>query len=324
MEAPRDLFAPIEPYRQGWLDVGEGHRVFYEESGAPDGIPVLCVHGGPGSGSRPLARRFFHPRRCRVIAFDQRGAGRSQPAGCLAANDTARLVADMEALRRALAVGRWIVFGGSWGATLALCYARRHPERVAAALLRGIFLASREEIDGYLYGLRAVAPEAWRRFSEALPACGRDDLLAGYGLQLAAPEPATRLAAARAWCRYEGELLALDSGLATGPPAADEQLLAKARIQVHYLRHGCFVDADVLRRGVARLAGIPAILVHGARDRICRPEVAQALARHWPGADLRIVPGAGHLAGTEAMAAPLVRAARELVDGVGSPWHMPC
>ena len=234
----RDLFPPIEPFATGTLAVDARHTLYWEQSGNPQGLPVVFLHGGPGAGATPTHRRFFDPASYRIIIFDQRGAGRSTPLGELIDNTTAHLVRDIEALRSYFAIDRWIVFGGSWGSTLALNYAVKYPARCRALILRGIFLCRQSEIDWFLYGIRQVFPEAWRSFAAPIPEDERDDLLTAYYRRLTDPDPAVHLPAARCWSTYEGACSTLlpsaDGAAAFGE---DRMALGLARIEAHYFRH---------------------------------------------------------------------------------------
>ena len=233
-----DLYPPIEPYTTGMLPLDSHHTMYWEQSGNPQGVPIVFLHGGPGAGATPTHRRFFDPSFYRIIVFDQRGAGRSLPLGSLKDNTTRHLVADLETLRRHLAIGRWAVFGGSWGSTLALAYAEAHPERCRGLVLRGVFLCRQSEIDWFLRGMRTVFPEAWRAFAGFLPEAERDDLLGSYYRRLIDPSPSLHMPAARAWSTYEGACSTLlpspDTVAAFGE---DRMALGLARIEAHYFRH---------------------------------------------------------------------------------------
>jgi len=292
-----NLFAAIEPYASDRLALDHGHIMYYEECGNPDGVPIVFLHGGPGAGATPTHRRFFNPGRYRAVLYDQRGAGRSTPLGALAHNTTRHLVADLERLRRHLRIGRWIVFGGSWGSTLALAYAEAHPGRVAGLILRGIFLAERHEIDWFLYGVRHFFPDAWRDFAAVLPEAERDDLLANYHRRLVDPDPAVHLPAAHAWSTYE----AVCSTLRPSPEtvsafAGDRVALSLARIEAHYFVNDGFLEPGALLAGIGRIRALPAVIVQGRYDAICPPATADRLAGAWPEADYVLVPDAGHSA----------------------------
>lgn len=307
-ERPRALSDPLyplaPPFAEHRLAVGAGHVLHIEECGRPDGLPVVFLHGGPGSGCTPAHRRFFDPARFRAVLFDQRGAHRSSPQGGRRANTTDHLVADIERVREALGIEAWIVFGGSWGSLLGLAYAQQHPERVLGLVLRGIFLGSADELQGYAQGLGSPAPEAWRRFAAAVPESERGNLLAAYTRRLLSGRPAARQRAARHWLDYERALMG-EPPLAAAP---EPRQLAKARLQAHYLAHGCFADAGQLLAGCERLAHLPAAIVQGMRDPVCPPRTAEALARAWPQAEWLAVADGGHDAFEPAMAAACLAA----------------
>ena len=291
------LYPPIEPYRTGRLRVSDRHELYFEESGNPGGKPVVFLHGGPGGGTAPKYRRFFHPEHYRIILFDQRGCGKSTPHTCLEENTTWDLVADTERLRLHLGIDRWQVFGGSWGATLALAYAEAHPEAVAELVLRGIFLLRRQEIDWfYQRGASALFPDAWEGYLAAIPEAERGDLVAAYHRRLTSPDPELRLSAARAWSRWEGAT----SKLLPDPDFTDHYedeafALAFAAIECHYfVNRGWFDPDDQLLRDAHRLRGIPGVIVQGRYDVVCPMESAWALHRAWPEADFIITPDAGH------------------------------
>jgi proline iminopeptidase len=292
-----ELFPPIEPYRSGLLAVDLVHNIYWEESGNRFGVPVLFLHGGPGSGATPAHRRFFDPHFYRIVIFDQRGAGRSRPLGSVIDNTTAHLVGDIETLRRMLGIDAWLVFGGSWGSTLALAYGEAHPERCRGFVLRGIFLCRKSEVEWFIHGIATLFPEIWREFSEFLPEAERGDLLENYYRRLTDPDPKIHLPAARAWSRYEGAC----STLLPSPDALsifgeDRVVLALARLEAHYMKHGIFMPENALLDGIDRLRGIPAAIIQGRYDAICPIVTADALARAWPEAKYIIVPDAGHSA----------------------------
>jgi proline iminopeptidase len=293
----RDLFPPIEPYRTGRLDLDGHHTMYWEESGNRLGPPVLFLHGGPGAGATPVHRRFFDPGFWRIVVFDQRGGGRSTPLGALQDNTPDHLVADIEKLRRELGIARWVVFGGSWGSTLALHYAESHPERVAGLILRGIFLCRAAEIDWFLYGMRTVFPEAWRAFAGFLPEDEQGDLLASYYCRLIDPQPRTHMPAARAWSIYEGACSTLLPNPETVAAFGEDRLaLGLARIEAHYFRHHLFPPERDLVARIGRLRRIPAVIVQGRYDMVCPIRSADELARAWPEAEYIIVRDAGHSA----------------------------
>ena len=296
----RPLHPHVEPHAHGMLDVGDGHRLRYEVSGNPDGQPVLFLHGGPGSGCKPEHRRFFDPRRWRIVLFDQRGAGGSTPSGSLVANTTQHLVADIEALRRHLGIARWVVFGGSWGSTLGLAYAAAHPGSCAGLILRGIWLARRRDIDWWMRGVRRIFPEYWEAFVGHLDPAERADVVAAYGRRLADPDPAIHMPAAVAWRGFDQKLSSLR-------PAADDvappgsQTLAVARIEQHYVRNEAFLAEGELLRGVARFRHVPGVILHGRYDMIAPVDGAISLARAWPEAECRIIEDGSHSTGEPGM-----------------------
>lgn len=289
-----DLFPPIDPHASGMLEVGDGHTLYWEESGNPQGMPVLFVHGGPGAGTAPPFRRFFDPAFWRIILFDQRGCGRSVPTAAIAANTTAHLIADIEALRTLLGVRQWLLFGGSWGSTLALAYGQAHPDRVLGFVLRGIFLFRPFETEWFLRGMAAFFPEAHRRFLIPIPA-GETDLLGAYYRLLTHPDPAVHLPAARAWCAYE-EACARLIPRGDTLPGDSAACLAMARIECHYMVHGGFFAPNQLLDGMARIEHLPGIIVQGRYDMVCPPVSADALAGRWRRARLTMVADAGHSA----------------------------
>jgi proline iminopeptidase len=291
------------------LQVDALHALYWEECGNPAGIPAVFLHGGPGAGSAPKHRRFFDPQRYRIVVYDQRGAGRSTPLGELRDNTTAHLLADLEKLRDHLGVKRWLVFGGSWGSTLALAYAQAHPERCLALVLRGIFLCRPSEIAWFLQGMRTVFPEAWEEFAQHLPAEERADLLGNYHRRLVHPDPAVHMPAARAWSRYEGACSSLIPDEEVTAHFADETVaLGLARIEAHYFVHDSFLRPGELLEGAKRLQDIPGIIVQGRYDMVCPIVSAHALHAAWPQAQYRIIADAGHSAWEPGILAALVEA----------------
>ena len=291
------LYPALEPHRGGMLELDRGHRMYWEESGNAAGVPVVFLHGGPGAGASPVHRQFFDPAHYRIVVFDQRGAGRSTPLGGLDGNTTPDLVADMERLRGHLGIARWIVFGGSWGSTLALAYAEQHPQRCLALALRGIFLGRHSEIDWFLHGLRNVFPEQWREFAGFIPEAERGDLLAAYHRRLIDPDPAVHMPAARRWSVYEGSCSTLlpNPGL-VADFASDRVALGLARIEAHYFANRLFLADDCLLANVGRIRHIPAVIVQGRYDAVCPPVTADDLHRAWPEAEYHVVADAGHSA----------------------------
>ena len=284
--------------------------MYWEQAGNPRGMPVLFLHGGPGAGAAAAHRQFFDPRYYRIIIFDQRGCGRSPPHGAITDNTTPLLVADIEALRRRLNVQQWILFGGSWGSTLALAYGARWPQHCAGFVLRGIFLGTRREISWFLCGMGTFFPEAWRAFAGLLPKAERSDLLANYYRRLIDPDPSIHMPAAVAWSRYE----TVCSNLIPRPeePVAgfggDSAALALARIEAHYFVNDLFLEDDELLKNARTFRRIPAILIQGRYDMVCPIVTADSLARAWPESKYVIVPDAGHSAMEPGIRAALVRA----------------
>ncbi|MFZ3238539.1 MAG: prolyl aminopeptidase [Stellaceae bacterium] len=313
MTIRRDLFPPIEPYRTGALRLDSRHTMYWEQSGNPRGMPALFLHGGPGAGATPVHRRFFDPDYWRVVTFDQRGAGRSAPLGETADNSPGHLVADIERLRLELGIERWLVFGGSWGSTLALDYAETHPERCAGLVLRGIFLCRAAEIEWFLYGARRVFPEAWRAFAGFLPERERGDLLAGYYRRLLDPDPSVHMPAARAWGGYEGACSTLLPNPETVAAFGEERLaLGLARIEAHFFRNHLFAGERDLIARIGRIRHLPGVIVQGRYDMVCPTASADELARAWPEAEFVIVPDAGHSAMEPGIREQLVLATERL------------
>ncbi|UXI70544.1 prolyl aminopeptidase [Tahibacter amnicola] len=313
----RELYPEIEPYRTQRLAVSDIHELHIEECGNPEGLPVVFLHGGPGAGLSTFHRRFFDPARYRIILFDQRGAGKSTPHADLRDNTTWHLVADIERIREQFGIERWVVFGGSWGSTLALAYAQTHPEHVLGLVLRGIFLGSAgetrwfNELDG---GARWIFPERWQRYLDLIPPEERGDMVEAYWRRLNSDDESVRVAAALAWSYWEG-------GCTTLVHDPDEQgdyeepalAVSLARLEAHYFRNNVFLEADQLLRNVERIRAIPATIVHGRYDIICPVKSAFDLARAWPEASLHVVL-AGHSAADPAIVDVLVSATDALAD----------
>lgn len=310
-----ELYPPIEPYGAGMLALDAIHTMYWEQSGNPTGVPVVFLHGGPGAGSTAGHRRFFDPAYYRIVVYDQRGAGRSTPLGELRDNTTLHLIDDLERLRVRLGIARWLVFGGSWGSTLALAYGEAHPERCLGFVLRGIFLCRRSEIDWFLYGLRNLYPEAWQEFAGALPEAERGDLLNAYYKRLTDPDRAVHMPAARAWGIYEGSC----STLLPSPDtvayfANDTVALGLARMEAHYFMHDIFLPLDSLLTDIGRLRQIPAVIVQGRYDAVCPIVSADDLRRAWPEAEYHIVADAGHSAWEPGISAELMKATERFKD----------
>lgn len=303
------LYAPIEPYASGVLELDPPHRMYHEQCGNPRGVPVVFLHGGPGAGASAVHRQFFDPAFYRIVVYDQRGAGRSTPLGCLENNTTPALVEDLERLRRHLGIDKWLVFGGSWGSTLGLAYGEHHPQRCLGLILRGIFLCRPSEIDWFLYGLRTIFPETWRAFSHFIPEAERSDLLTAYHKRLVDPDPAVHMPAARSWSVYEGSCSTLLPNPAlVADFASDRVALGLARIEAHYFVNGIFLPPGFLLSNVARLKGVPGAIVQGRYDIVCPAISADDLHRAWPEADYQVVPDAGHSAFEPGIRARLVAA----------------
>jgi proline iminopeptidase len=305
------LYPVPEPYHKGRMKVSTRHEIYFEESGNARGKPVVFLHGGPGGGTTPQHRRFFDPERYRIVLFDQRGCGQSTPYACVEENTTWDLVDDIERLRVHLGIERWQVFGGSWGSTLALAYAEKHPERVTELVLRGIFLLRKREIDWtYQGGADVLYPDAWEPYEAAIPEAERSDYLKAYHARLSSPDPAVHLPAAKAWSIWEGSTSKLlpdaEFALRFG---ADDTTLAFARIEAHYfVNKGFFETDDQLLRDAEKIRRIPGTIVQGRYDVVCPMTSAWALSKRWPEAELFIVPDAGHSAFEPGIARALVAA----------------
>jgi proline iminopeptidase len=313
MTSRRDLFPPLEPYRTGTLRLDARHTMYWEQSGNPRGVPTLFLHGGPGAGATPVHRRFFDPEYWRIVIFDQRGAGRSTPLGETNDNSPAHLTTDIERLRVVLGIEKWLVFGGSWGSTLALNYAATHADHCIGLVLRGIFLCRREEVEWFLYGVRRVFPEAWRAFSGFLPETERHDILGAYDRRLRDPDPRVHVPAARAWSIYEGACSTLLPNPETVAAFGEDRLaLGLARIEAHFFSRHLFTgDADLIAR-IGPIRRLPGIIVQGRYDMVCPIRSADELARAWPEAKYVIVPDAGHSAMEPGIREQLVLATEEM------------
>jgi proline iminopeptidase len=303
------LYPPLEPYASGWFETGDGHRIWHEQCGNAQGKPVVFLHGGPGSSISPGHRRFFDPSYYRIVLLDQRGCGRSTPRGEVHANTTQCLVEDLERLRRLLGVERWLLFGGSWGSTLALAYAQAHPGAVTGLVLRGLFLASDEEVAWFLTGLRHFLPEAWVAFAADAQDTSAAGLLRHYSGRMELNDEA---AAAR-WTAWESAAISVGESASNGG-TGDSSALARLRIQLHYLVNRCFLAPGELLGGTERLRQLPAILVQGRRDLVCPPGTAYTLRARWPECELRMVEEGGHSAMHPAMARALVLATQDMKE----------
>ena len=307
----RDLYPPIEPFEDGLLSVGDGHEVYWEQCGRPDGKPVLFLHGGPGAGCDEKNRRYFDPDAYRVVLLDQRGAGRSRLFGNVKANTTPHLISDIEKIRDHLGIDRWLVFGGSWGSTLALAYAEEHPGRVSGLILRGIFLGRQAEIDWFSApgGAARFRPDPWERFAARIPAPERGNLLAAYHRRLFGDDEVERTASARAWSTWESSLCRLLPDIEEIESLAEPEIcVALARLESHYFLNRCFLEEGQLLSRAGRIVDIPGIIVQGRYDLVCPPAAAWELHRAWPASRIEMVPVAGHSASEPAMLDALLRA----------------
>lgn len=299
MRGRRSFYPELAPFDTGMLQVSDLHTIYYEQSGNPNGKPVVFVHGGPGGGTDPKQRRFFDPKAYRIILFDQRGCGRSTPHAELHDNTTWHLVADMEAIRTKLGIDQWQVFGGSWGSTLALAYAQKHPDRVSELVLRGVFMLRPKELRWfYQEGASAIFPDTWQHYVDAIPKDERGDFIKAYYARLIHDDPAVRLAAAQAWSVWEASTsFLLQSRDYMSHAGEDEFALAFARIECHYFVNGGFFEVeDQLLRDVPKIRHIPVVIAQGRYDVVCPMMSAWELSQAWPEAELRVVPDAGHSA----------------------------
>lgn len=317
MTGLRAPYPPIEPYAAGMLDVGDGHAVYYERCGTPGAKPAVFLHGGPGGGIAPDHRRLFDPARYDILLFDQRGCGRSTPHAGLDANTTWHLVGDIERLRMLAGVDRWLVFGGSWGSTLALAYAETHPDRVSELVLRGIYTCTQAELDWfYQFGVSEMFPDKWERFVAPIPEAERGDMMRAYHRRLTGDDPAVQVAAARAWSLFEGETITLLPDPERSAQHGDgHYALAFARLEAHYFVHGCWLEPGQLLRDATRLRAIPGTIVHGRYDMPCPARYAYALHKAWPEADFHLIEGAGHAYSEPGILDQLIRATDRYAGG---------
>ena len=312
----RQLYPDITPYKTHQIHVDEPHVLYVEESGNPEGIPVLFVHGGPGAGCESYHRTFFDPNVYRIILFDQRGTGRSTPHAELEGNTTQALVADMEVIRDKLDINRWLLFGGSWGSTLGLLYAQAFTDRVQALVLRGVFLCRAQDINWfYQQGTSRLFPDAWNEFIAPVPQSRRDNMVQAYHELLTGDDEVRRLAAARAWSVWEGTTSTLNRKPSLVQHFADSHIaLSMARIECHYFVHDAFIRPNQILEDASRLGGIPGLIVHGRYDVVCPVDQAFALHKAWPEAELQIIPASGHSAGEPAIADALLAATDYFAD----------
>lgn len=313
----RTFYPEIEPYDHGMLDVGDGHQVYWELCGNPQGKPVVFLHGGPGGGCTPTQRRLFDPEKYRILLFDQRGCGRSTPYASLEANTTWHLVADIERLRAMIGVDKWMVFGGSWGSTLALAYAETHPERVTELVLRGIFTLRRSELLWYYQeGASWVFPDKWEGFLAPIPEAERGDLMAAYRKRLVDPDPAVQAKAARAWSLWEGETITLLHNQEYSDQFGDEHYaIAFARIENHYFVNEGWFEDEQLIRNAHRLKDIPGVIIQGRYDLATPPKTAWELHKAWPEAKFIMVPDAGHAVSEPGITHHLIEATDSFARG---------
>lgn len=306
------LFPEIKPYVRHSIAADSPHLLYVDESGSKDGLPVLFVHGGPGSGCDASSRRFFDPAIYRIITFDQRGSGRSTPHASLEKNTTWDLVADMELIRQRLGVDKWVLFGGSWGSTLSLVYAQAHPDRVLGLILRGVFLSRPEEIQWfYQEGANRLFPDYWEDYLAPIPEAERGDLVQAFYRRLTGPDEIAQMHAAKAWAGWEGRTITLRPSPAL-VKRFDKRALAIARIECHYFINDSFLRPNQLLRDMPRIAHLPGIIVHGRYDVVTPLDNAWALHKAWPGSELQIIREAGHSAAEPGITDALVRAADQL------------
>lgn len=307
------LYPTVDPFDQRMMDVGDGHQIYVEQCGNPKGIPVVVLHGGPGGGCSPAMRRYFNPKIFHVILFDQRGCGLSRPHASVENNTTWHLVADIERIRKALGVRKWIVFGGSWGATLSLIYAQTYPDRVSQLVLRGVFLMTQRELD-WFYGGGAGAfwPETWARFVSLVPESERHDLIRAYNRRLFSGDAALETRFGRAWSAWENALASIHS-LGTAGESPGNYARAFARLENHYFINSGFLEFDgQILAQMDRIAHIPGYIVQGRYDMICPPRSAWDIAQQWPAVDLKLIRNAGHALSEPGISAELVR----VMDGI--------
>ncbi|MCX8952044.1 prolyl aminopeptidase [Ruegeria sp. NA] len=311
------LYPPIDPFDQRMVDMGDGHRIYVEQCGNPEGIPVVILHGGPGGGCSPAMRRYFDPQAYRVILFDQRGCGRSRPTASVENNTTWHLVADIERLRDLFEIDEWIAFGGSWGATLALIYAQSHPDRVSRLVLRGVFLATDAELD-WFYGGGAGRfwPEQWQKFTSLLPEVELKDTITAYNKRLFSGDRATETLYARAWSHWENALASIHTNGSVGE-SPGEYARTFARLENHYFYNKAFLETDgQILDQMDRIAHIPGHIVQGRYDMICPPQAAWSLSERWPNAEIKMVRQAGHALSEPGISAELIRIMDRVAEGL--------
>ena len=308
------LYPEIKPYARHELPVGDGHVLYVDESGSPDGLPVVFIHGGPGAGCDSSSRRFFDPTLYRIVTFDQRGCGRSTPHASLEHNSAQHLIADMQLIRAHLGIDKWVLFGGSWGSTLALAYAQTHPECVLGLLLRGIFLCRPQDFSWfYQEGASRLFPDYWQDYLSPIPVAERHNLMAAYYKRLTGADQIAQMHAAKAWSIWEGRTATLRPNTQVVERFADPQrALSIARIECHYFVNEAFLEPDQLIRDMPKIAHLPGVIVHGRYDVICPLDNAWAIHQAWPNSELQIIRDAGHAAAELGIIDALVRAADEM------------
>ncbi len=308
-----NLYPDIAPYKTSRLNVSDLHQIYYEECGNPSGVPVVFLHGGPGSGCNPAQRRFFDPTYFRIVLFDQRGCGRSTPQGETTNNTTHDLVTDIDALRKQLGIARWHVFGGSWGSTLALAYAIAFPKDVFSLTLRGIFLSRQSELNWFLGEVNNFYPEAWQQLCDYLPQSERTQPLMAYEKRVFNPSLEISIPAAIRWNAFESNIMTLLPRPAPAAPIDGNIELARAKIQIHFIRNQCFIgDRNLLKEAQNKLQSIPTTIIQGRYDMVCPPITAWQLHQSLPHAQLVMVPDAGHSAMETGIAAALIAATNAL------------
>jgi proline iminopeptidase len=310
------LYPELKPYNRQQLRVSEIHELYLDEAGNPDGIPVLFIHGGPGSACDFASRRYYNPELYRIITFDQRGCGRSTPHAELQENDTESLISDIEAIRCFLGIDRWVLFGGSWGSTLALLYAQKYPDHVMAMVLRGIFLCRRADLDWlYVQGASRVFPDHWREFVEFIPENERHNLVEAYYRRLTGRDELARMAAAKSWVSWEIHCSRLRPGADVQKLVSKQHnALAMSRIESHFFVNNGFIDENQILHNLSKIEHIPAKIIHGRYDMVCPLDNAAVLHERWPASELYIIRDAGHSASEPGITDALVRATGELAD----------
>ena len=313
-----NLYPEIEPFNKNWLKADSLHEIYYEESGNPNGAPVVFLHGGPGGGSRPGQRRFFDPKHYRIILLDQRGCEKSKPQGSLINNTTADLVADLEKLRTHLNIKEWHVFGGSWGSTLALAYATQYPNKVLSLALRGIFLSRQSELNWFLGDIKHFYPEVWQTLLDYLPIEEQVDVLTAFEKRVSSDDINISHPASAAWNNYESSIMRLDPATGQNAPSSKQSPdevakgkkadVSRARVQVHYIRNLCFIDGEAILKAAENLSHIPTVIVQGRYDMVCPPQTAWLLSKAMPHAEHIVVQDAGHSAMEPGVISALVAA----------------